>query len=189
MNKRWLILVVLAQVLWVVTTATTKEIAFESGHRVLLSTQPVDPRDLLRGDYLTLRFDVSDVPRDKVRGEIPAAAGGKKIYVALIPAGKFYQIEFASFSKIPVTTERVVMSGTVDDRSGWTPNQSGDAAVKKPLPVLYGLERYYVAEGTGNPRGELTAEVAVSARGEPLMRQVYVNGKPYREAMAEQMSR
>ncbi len=189
MNKRWLIFVVLAQVAWVVATATTKEFAFEKGQRVLLATKPVDPRDLLRGDYLTLRFDVSDVPRDKVRGEIPAAAGGNKIYVALMPAGKFYQIEFASFSKIPVTAERVVMSGTVDDRSGWTPNQSGNTEAPKPLPVLYGLERYYVAEGTGNPRGKLTAEVAVSAGGEPLMRQVYVDGKPYREAMAEQMLR
>ena len=186
MNKRWLLVIVLAQALWVVATASTKEIAFERGERVLLATKPVDPRDMLRGDYLTLRFDISDVSRDKVRGDIPAEPLGKKIYVALVPAGKFHQIEFASFASIPVTTGRVVVRGTVDDRFAWMRNPQGDNGATKPLQVMYGLERYYVAEGTGNPRGELTAEVSVSAGGEPLMREVYIDGKPYRDAMAGQ---
>lgn len=187
MNRRWLIVVVLAQVLWVVATATTKEIAFERGQRVLLATKPVDPRDMLRGDYLTLRFDISDLPRNKVRGDIPAEPLGKKIYVALIPAGKFHQIDFASFAAIPVTASRVVMRGTIDDRFAWMRNQPGDNGATTPLQVSYGLERYYVAEGTGNPRGQLTVEVAVSAGGEPLMREVYIDGKPYRDAMARQV--
>lgn len=186
MNKRWLLAIVLAQVLWVVATATTQEIAFERGQRVLLATKPVDPRDMLRGDYLTLRFDISDVPRDKVRGDIPAESVGKKIYVALAPAGKYHQIEFASFAAIPATTGRVIMRGTIDDRFAWTRNQQGGNGAAKPLQVMYGLERYYVPEGTGNPLGELTAEVSVSAGGEPLLREVYSDGKPYRDAMAGQ---
>ncbi len=187
MNRRWLIVVVLAQVLWVVATATTKEIAFERGQRVLLATKPVDPRDMLRGDYLTLRFDISDVPRDKVRGDIPAESLGKKIYVALVPSGKFHQIEFASFAAIPATTGRVIMRGTIDDRFAWMRNAQSSNRATEPLSVLYGLERYYVPEGTGNPRGELTAEVSVSAGGEPLMREVYIDGKPYRDGMAGQV--
>jgi uncharacterized membrane-anchored protein len=187
MSKRWLLAIVLAQVLWVVATATTKEIAFERGERVLLATKPVDPRDMLRGDYLTLRFDISDVPRDKVRGDTPADPLGKKVYVALVPAGKFHQIEFASFAAIPASTGRVVMRGTIDDRFAWMRSQQGDNGATKPLQVMYGLERYYVAEGTGNPRGELTAEVSVSAGGEPLLREVFIDGKPYREAMPRQV--
>ncbi len=186
MNKRWLLVIVLAQALWVVATATTKEIAFAQGERVLLATKPVDPRDMLRGDYLTLRFDISDLPHDKVRGDTPAEPWGKKIYVALVPVGKFHQIDFASFAAIPATAGRVLMRGTIDDRFAWMRNQQDDKAAAKALQVMYGLERYYVAEGTGNPRGELTAEVSVSAGGEPLMREVYIDGKPYREAMAGQ---
>lgn len=187
MNKRWLLAIVLAQVLWVATTAATKEIAFERGERVLLATKPVDPRDMLRGDYLTLRFDISDVPRDKVRGDIPADPLGKKVYVALVPSGKFHQVEFASFAAIPATTGRVIMRGTIDDRFAWMRNAQGGNRATEPLSVLYGLERYYVPEGTGNPRGELTAEVSVSAGGEPLMREVFVDGRPYRDAMAGQV--
>lgn len=187
MNKRWLLVIVLGQVLWVVATATTKEIAFERGQRVLLATKPVDPRDMLRGDYLTLRFDISDVPLEKVRGDIPAESLGKKIYVALVPAGKYHQIEFASFAAIPATTGRVIMRGTIDDRFAWMRSQQGDNGATKSLQVIYGLERYYVAEGTGNPRGLLTAEVSVSAGGEPLLREVYIDGQPYRDAMTRQV--
>jgi uncharacterized membrane-anchored protein len=53
--------------------------------------------------------------------------------------------------------------------------------------VEYGLERYYVKEGTGNPRGKLTVQVAVGAEGKPVIKQVFLDGKPYAEGMREQM--
>ncbi len=49
--------------------------------------------------------------------------------------------------------------------------------------------RYYVAEGTGNPRGKLTVDVAVPASGQARIKQVYVDGKPYAEAMRSAVSR
>lgn len=48
---------------------------------------------------------------------------------------------------------------------------------------LYGLERYYVREGTGNPRGKLTVEAVVPASGQARIKQVFVDGKPYAKAM------
>ena len=47
----------------------------------------------------------------------------------------------------------------------------------------YGLERYYVREGSGNPRGKLTVQVAVPDSGNGRIKQVFVDGKPYAEAM------
>jgi uncharacterized membrane-anchored protein len=32
------------------------------GTEVTLQTRPVDPRDLLRGDYVVLRYDISQLP-------------------------------------------------------------------------------------------------------------------------------
>ena len=49
--------------------------------------------------------------------------------------------------------------------------------------VEYGLERFYVAEGTGNPTGKLTAQVVVPASGRGRVKEVFVDGKPYAEAM------
>ena len=183
-SKRWLVVIVLAQVLWVALTATMNEIARDSGTRVLLNSQPVDPRDLLRGDYMTLRFDITNVPRDKVRGTIPDELVGKAIYVALTPSGKFHEVAFASFALIPPQAAQVVIRGVIDERlMGWR-NEDKDATSKRPLSVAYGLERYYVPEGTGTPTGKLTMEVAVDASGHSQIREVFLDDKPFREASA-----
>jgi len=47
----------------------------------------------------------------------------------------------------------------------------------------YGLEQSFVAEGTGNPRGKLTVQAAVAQSGRANIKQVFVDGKPYAEAM------
>ena len=49
--------------------------------------------------------------------------------------------------------------------------------------VAYGIEKYFVAEGTGNPRGKLTVQAAVSKSGRANIKEVFVDGKPYAEAM------
>ena len=54
------------------------------------------------------------------------------------------------------------------------------------MQVTYGLERYYVAEGTGNPTGKLTVDVALPHSGQGVIKQVYVDGVPYAEAMRNQ---
>lgn len=171
--------VIALQALWVIGTATTKEIAHANGQHILLATRPVDPRDLLRGDYLILNYDVSTIKRNRVRGAIPTDPIGKHIYVALVPSGKLHQLDFASFAPISPGNGRVVVRGTVDERFQWV--RSGDALEKekRDLSVVYGLERYYVPEGRGNPKGELTVEISVTSGGEPLIRELFVEGKPF----------
>lgn len=180
MNKRTLIgliAVVALQVLWIAGTAATKEIAHATGRRILLETRPVDPRDLLRGDYLILNYDISSIARDQVRGAVPDDPLGKHLYVALIPSGDFYRVEYASFSPIPPSSTGVVVRGTVDARFRWMRGAANDDT--RSLPVMYGLERYYVPEGRGNPKGKLTVEVSVTASGEPLIHELRVDGKPF----------
>ncbi len=68
---------------------------------MLLETRPVDPRDLLRGDYLTLNYKISDVPLDlftppQTNGLPP----GQTIYVALEPRGQFHEVVRASTEPI-----------------------------------------------------------------------------------------
>ncbi len=41
-------------------------------------------------------------------------------------------------------------------------------------------------EGTGNPQGKLTVAAAVPKSGPAVIKQVFVDGKPYREAMKRQ---
>ena len=47
-------------------------------------------------------------------------------------------------------------------------------------------QRCYVWEGTGNPHGEITVRVAVPASGQGSIKQVFLDGRPYAEAMQQE---
>ena len=54
MKTRLLILVLALQCAWLLGTALVQERALREGTVIRLETRPVDPRDLLRGDYVIL---------------------------------------------------------------------------------------------------------------------------------------
>ena len=63
--KRHLILVGLVGVCLVFGgMVVQKEAVLEEGHLVLLALAPVDPRSLMQGDYMTLRYAVAVTVRD-----------------------------------------------------------------------------------------------------------------------------
>ena len=51
MKLKLLVLVLALQTAWILATTFTQERALASGTVITLETVPVDPRDLLRGDY------------------------------------------------------------------------------------------------------------------------------------------
>ncbi len=40
-----------------------------TGERVLLRTEPVDPRDIFRGDYVRLGYGISTLDLDRLEGD------------------------------------------------------------------------------------------------------------------------
>ncbi len=171
-----LVLVLGLQTAWILGTAVQQERALSGGTTILLETRPVDPRDLLRGDYVILNYKISDVPLSMFsppRTNAPDA--GETIYVALAPAGEFHHCVRASMERMQPLANEVVLKGKV--HSGWGGPASGSVHVE------YGLERYYVREGTGNPQGKLTVRVSVPPSGQAIIKDVLVNGKPYRDVM------
>src|SRR3989344_3670842 len=44
----------------------SKESVLRGGQEVLLQTVPVDPRDIFRGDYVTLRYEISTLDQADV---------------------------------------------------------------------------------------------------------------------------
>ena len=64
MNARWkgFVALVAAQAIFLVAWAGYHEIVRGQVPAILLKGRPVDPRDLLRGDYMILSYDISDVP-------------------------------------------------------------------------------------------------------------------------------
>ncbi len=176
MKLKLLILVLALQSAWILSTTFVQERALTGGALILLETRPVDPRDLLRGDYVTLNYKISTIPLALFSpSPTNALPSGQTVYVALEPRGKFHEVVLASTQPITAAAGQVVLKGR--KRAWW----NGPAA--STVQVEYGLERYYVPEGTGNPRGKITVQAAVPASGQALIKQVFVDGQPYAQAM------
>ena len=143
---------------------------------IRLETLPVDPRDYLRGDYVWLRYRVSDLSPSAFRGPSPDWSDvGRPVYVALEPRGPFHEVAAASLTRaaLSLAAGQRLMVGRLSHAA--TGRASGT-----PLSVTYGIERYYVPEGKGNPpRGAMEAEVALTADGRAFLTRLFVDGKPY----------
>ena len=177
MKRNLFILVLALQGAWVLYTVAVQEHALREGASILLETERVDPRDLLRGDYLILNYKISSVPANlfspPVNRELRA---GTKVFVVLEPRGEFYAVTRASTNEMEPAAGELLVKG----RSAWSRgNQTG------AIHVEYGLEKYFVREGTGNPRGKLTVQAVVPASGRASIKQVFLDGKPYAEAMKD----
>jgi uncharacterized membrane-anchored protein len=136
------------------------------GVRVLLETRPVDPRDFLRGDYVTLDYVISDVHDKFSPGEdFPEEKKQQNIvYVTLLLDDKgVASVSGASFSR---PREGLYLQGWLDKRAQW---------------VDYGLGVYYVPEGTGreledmlrDPNAKVLADVRVF-RGRGVIKKLEV---------------
>jgi uncharacterized membrane-anchored protein len=176
MKRNLLLLVFALQSAWLLGTVVVQERALAAGITILLETRRVDPRDLLRGDYLILNYKISDVPAHLFSPPVTKdLAAGANIFVTLAPGTNgLYEVRRASTSEIMPAAGEVLLRGQ-SAYAGWNATNS--------IHVAYGIENYFVAEGTGNPAGKLTVQAAVGASGRASIKQVFVDGKPYAEAM------
>lgn len=148
-----------------------------SGSEVLLKTAPVDPRDLLRGDYVTLSYDVSQIPSSMVSGATPETAGRHPLWVRLArQADGFWSATEAAFTPLPPKQDTVVLRTlpfAVFAREGPT-----------TYLVQYGIERFYVPEGEGRAieteqrEKAVTVAVRVASDGRAQIRTLLIDGKP-----------
>ena len=177
MKLKLFVLVLALQSAWLLGTVAVQEHALSTGKVILLETACVDPRDLLHGDYLILDYKISNVPTNlfspPVKKDLPY---GTKILVALAPGtNQFRVVTRASTNEFTPSANEVLLRGKSSD---WRWGQNTNA-----VHVEYGIEHFYVAEGTGNPTGKLTAQVVVPASGHGRVKEMFVDGKPYAGAM------
>lgn len=177
MKLKLLGLILALQMAWLLGTVMTQEAALARGQVILLETQPVDPRDLLRGDYLVLRYTISSVPYDRFSPPLTQPLPyGETVWVALARRGEFYEVARASRERFEPTADEILLKA----QTSWNDRRSDTENVQ------YGLEQFYVREGTGNPRGKITVEAVVPASGRARIKQVFLDGRPYAEVMKEQ---
>jgi uncharacterized membrane-anchored protein len=137
--------------------------------RIRLAVAQRDPRDLLRGVYVDLRFEIQEIPADMMAGSQPDH--GDPIWVTLAPKRAVYAAVAASRTRTTPGPDQRVIVGHV---------ASFGARSSRGLSVEYGIERFYVPEHAGPvPRGQLEAEIALTERGRPFLTRLFVDGRPY----------
>ena len=83
-GERAVILVaVLLQIAVLAAMITRNTVPYIGGQTVLLRVMPVDPRDLMRGDYVTLSYDISRMSPAMTRGMGRDDTSNRKAYVSL----------------------------------------------------------------------------------------------------------
>ncbi|RVD61833.1 hypothetical protein EN828_17510 [Mesorhizobium sp. M2D.F.Ca.ET.185.01.1.1] len=118
-----------------------------NGKEVLLKIQPVDPRDLLRGDYISLNNNISRIPV-KLIANIPEgklSSDDTSIVVRLRKGvDGYWQPTIAWFGQAPAPAgpDEADIAGRITE--GWG-LRDADATIAPD----YGIDRFYLPEGEG----------------------------------------
>jgi uncharacterized membrane-anchored protein len=191
----WLkiMLLVAVQIAALVAMIADKQWTLNTGTPVVLQTVPVDPRSLFMGDYARLAYSISRLHLD---GE--TALGGDKdfkrhdtIWVALKPEPDGAKAVSVHHQRNAIPPGLLALKGEVQYINEFDWDRTTNKSVKqRTLNVRYGIEQYYVREGTGRqierPRGgeKVSMLVAIDTRGKAGILAVLLDGRErYRETL------
>ncbi|TVY11972.1 GDYXXLXY domain-containing protein [Paenibacillus cremeus] len=156
-RRSWLAAgLVLLQVLVLVGMAVSFYAVSWFGQELRVKTVPVDPKDLLYGDYVALSYDISrlDPSLWKEAGSKPQR--GDSIYVVVKPgADGLAEAVGAYRSKPSLQAGELALRGQVD--------YSWDDGIR----VVYGVEKYYLPEGTGKSLEQKASKLIVHMKVAP----------------------
>jgi uncharacterized membrane-anchored protein len=101
------------------------------GDVVRMATIPVDPRDIFFGDYVTLRFAINQFSPQQWKGAaLPQK--GEVVYANMRPVNGLLETIYFSHTPSDISFKGVITEARGDQ-----------------FEARYGIERYYVREGTG----------------------------------------
>lgn len=147
------------------------------GKEIRLEVVPVDPRDLFRGDYVTLAYPISRLRTDQIEGDDDFYFQ-EPIYVSLREAGDGW--EATSIHRDP-PAEGVFLKGTVED--SYAREDCKAATSCREVRVSYNLERFFIPEGEGGALETLrndqrvSVDVAVADNGRAALKRLLVDGE------------
>ncbi|HMN86515.1 MAG TPA: GDYXXLXY domain-containing protein [Bauldia sp.] len=146
------------------------------GREVRLAVVPVDPRDLLRGDYIVLTYPIDRLNESALAGD-KGFARGDTVYVTLVPDGPDFVA--SGLWRAPPSGDGVVLRGVV--RSSFA-EKAGCATPCISYSVDYGIGRFFVPEGEGKAlealRNDqrLSVDIAVGSDGRAAIKRLLVDG-------------
>jgi len=129
-----------------------------TGTTIVLQTEPLDPFDPLRGQYMTIGYEITRLP------SVEGATEGDAIYVTLIP-----------------DTEGIWRSqevGTKKPTQGVFIRGKAIFVYSSEMTVEYGIEQFFFERHADLPTTEITIEAKVSSDGQARIVQMLHKGEP-----------
>jgi uncharacterized membrane-anchored protein len=132
-----------------------------NGEEITLQTLPVDPSDLFRGDYVTLRYEAEEVPKQLVDEKVlTQSQGGWGDLVVYVTLKKKNGID----SPVMVTLEKPKKGVFLKGKLNYIEkNMDGNEVAF----IQYSMDKYFVEDNTGtkwenaSTKGEILAKVKV----------------------------
>jgi uncharacterized membrane-anchored protein len=167
-----LLAVVGLQLLILLSIIGFKQYTVWTGETVLLKTQPYDLRDLLRGDYVTVRYDISTIDARTIAGDDDLYGD---VYVELRQGADGY------WEPVAVHNGREHEFDGTELIKGFA-GYSYDG--QSTYEIEYGIEEIFIPEGSGDQIPPSTrerpvgVEVKVDRFGNAVPRHFVVDGVP-----------
>jgi uncharacterized membrane-anchored protein len=173
-----LVIVALAQTGVLAGMVVDRVRLLKTGREITLPIVPVDPRDLFRGEYVRLGYDISRIPVNLLDGPLPKPNAAFYVTLERKGDGAWLPIKLTSKRVEESSPDRIVLKGrAMFGRLQETPSTPTAAHM-----VKYGIESYFVREGQG-PRLEalardkkLAARIAVDSGGNAAIKGLLVDG-------------
>ncbi|QVK21070.1 GDYXXLXY domain-containing protein [Mycoplasmatota bacterium] len=149
------------------------------GESILIKTMAYDPRDVFRGDYVDLNYEINQIDLNKLDQDILEVYVEKDyfishelrneiIYVTLTKSGKYYEVEKVTLTR---PREGIYLIGEYS----YTLDMGIENGVG--IRVEYALDKYFVPENTGREleekirNGDAYALIKVY-NGYPLLKEI-----------------
>lgn len=144
------------------------------GETIRLQVEPVDPRDLFRGDYVILSYGINRVPPEGIEGIPDSKPSDRNYYRSQAPEEQtvYVRLEPDKDGKLwhsaSVSTSRPTSGKYI--RGVYRRYYYG------PGTLCFGIEAYYVPEGKGRSyedaarNHKLTAEIVLTSWGQAKLR-------------------
>lgn len=146
------------------------------GTEVLLPIEPYDPRDPLRGDYMTIQYDISriEMPTAQINANNFKEEG--VVYVTLKKDGGHWIMD--SIEKTKPDSGLFIKGNIKRVYSSYYGSEKNMGEVR----IEYGIENYFIPEGTGSQLarklndGTAYARVVVSKDGASVLKGITFSG-------------
>jgi uncharacterized membrane-anchored protein len=193
-RPRLFLAIVAIQLLVLAGMVVKRHLLLASPHSALLQCEPVDPRSLLSGDYVILRYTISNFDTQEMRrlNVFNESYGyGEFVYVALEPGATEKDPHRAvALSKDPAklrAKHKLILRGKTGNEFAFQPsaakqteNEEDFQDLRSSLSLEYGVEEYFVPqyEGLAIERdiAKTTVEVALAPSGESAIRRLFLDG-------------